>query len=131
VFWRDTALHSLNLDLRAGEELFFVDIGDTTVIPQLMSIGDLIQFRIPLADGTKQWIGPFRLVSMDARINNDGNREDEPVEAITVAYKQSESGDPDLKLLEEFCDRQVMEDAKLLGVRVQTSASIQRTSLKP
>ena len=125
LFYRDTTIRGLSIDRRGDEELYFVDISDVAVVPRLLQIGDYISFRVPPARiATKadpDWIGPFRIVSVGTSINNDGEVEKEVPSTVTVAYARGNDPvlDQEIDDLERFCDRQSLEEARLLSVRVK------------
>ncbi|MDC0936629.1 SAF domain-containing protein [Pirellulales bacterium] len=128
LFFRDTTIRGLPIDRRAGEELFFVDISDVAVVPRLMRIGYYVWFRVPedpsIANSTTNWTGPFRIVSVDSVISNHGEVERRRPQTVTVAYKTGESPKQDQQIaaLERFSDRQQLEGASLLSIRVEPTA---------
>lgn len=127
LFFRDTTIRGLPLDRRDGEELFFVDISNVPVVPRLVRVGYYIWFRIPSdrgEGGDPLWAGPFRIVSVDSVIASDEQHATRQPEAVTVAYRRGESVPHDRQIdqLERFCDRQRLEKASLLSVRVRPTA---------
>ncbi len=128
LFYRDTPIEGLFVDRREGEELFFVDVSDVALVPRLMRIGYYIWFRVP-AKASKlptspEWVGPFRIVSVGSLISNDGEVEKRTPATVTVAYKMGAGVEQDrqIRKLEYFCDRQRLEETRLLSVRVRPTA---------
>ena len=122
VLWRDLPLRSNKPDVRPGEDLLFVKVGDAATVPQMLSIGRKIHFRVSTRQGSGQWVGPFRIVSVDARIDDDARAARAAPETITVAYPKNPATQTErdaIALLEDFCDRQTLESAQLLAVRVE------------
>jgi hypothetical protein len=124
IFFADTDLGGEWLALDPSEELFPVEIGEVAVDPGLLRIGNRIRFRVPPLSGEDgpQWIGPFRIVAVGSKINN--NFSDDKSRSFSsgrlevgIAYNLQRDGDQ-LKRLEAFCDQQRRGEAQVLGVRI-------------
>lgn len=122
VFFADTDLGGAWFDLQSTEELFPVSLDQVSVDPQLLRIGNLIRLRVPAVSGESDppWIGPFRIVAVGAKINNnfspDQTRSGGSLN-VGIAYDLKQNGVA-LKRLEQFCDLQRKGEATLLGVRI-------------
>lgn len=123
VFFADTDLGGQWLALDASEELFPVSLDDVAVDPDLLRIGNEIRFRVSQVSGEDgpQWVGPFRIVVVGSKINNNFSSERSRASsgslAIGIAYNMERDGEQ-LRRLELFCDQQADGVAKLLGVRI-------------
>lgn len=123
VFFADTDLGGQWLALDASEELFPVALDNIDVDPDLLRIGNDIRFRVPPIAGEDgpQWVGPFRIVVVGDKINNNFSQERSSASssalAIGIAYNLKRDSEQ-LHRLEQFCDQQSEGLAKLLGVRI-------------
>ncbi len=123
VFFADTDLGGQWLALDASEELFPVPLDNVDVDPNLLRIGNDIRFRVPPIAGEDgpQWVGPFRIVVVGDKINNNFSEESSNASngtlAIGIAYNMKRDSEQ-LRRLELFCDQQAEGTAKLLGVRI-------------
>lgn len=127
VFFADTDNEGGWLDLKDGEKLFPVNIGDLEFDSTLVKIGNNIQFRIriqkkdSLDEEDPKWIGPYRVVAVGSRSRNDedgeGRSRQSNAQSIGIAHNMS---DPKMRAslaeLEAFCDKQRKGEAQMLGV---------------
>ena len=131
VLWRDIGAKGPVLDLRSGEDAMLISLDGVTPDAGLLKIGNFVSLRIPVslesgnsrsAENEPTWVGPFRLVSIGAIVTNDdlNERSGGDATSISVAIKQTRNAaeEQNAKLLELFCDRQRLSDAKLLGVKL-------------
>ncbi|MGE0755658.1 MAG: hypothetical protein AB7F89_00070 [Pirellulaceae bacterium] len=123
VFFADTDLGGKWLDLQPNEELYPVSLDQVAVDPELLRIGNQIRFRVPPIAGENEppWIGPFRIVAVGSKINNNFS-EDRSIGSagslsVGIAYDATRN-QVSLARLEAFCDLQRRGEATLLGVRI-------------
>jgi hypothetical protein len=127
VFFADTDTVGDWLDLKDGEKLFPVNIGDLEFDPTLVKIGNYIQFRISSEEGAEsKWIGPYRVVAVGSKSRNDeegeGRSRQSNAQSIGIAYNMSDPKMRDsLRELEAFCDaqRKGNRTALMLGVLLE------------
>ena len=120
IFYRDTeGLVGELYDFRKDDQAALpVSLRDITTPPK-MRVGDYVELKIPAPrnspDESPQWIGPFRLVSVNNEIVQNAEVRDS--NRISVAYdlKNSEM----LDKLEEFIDRSRTEDnVRLINIKL-------------
>ncbi len=124
IFFADTDLGGEWLTLGPSEELFPVELGKLSVDPALLRIGNQIRFRVPPVSNEEgpQWVGPFRIVAVGSKINNNFSDEKSMSYVagkleVGIAYNMERDGEQ-LKRLEAFCDQQRRGEAEILGVRI-------------
>lgn len=117
VFFADTDNEGGWLDLKEGEKLFPVNIGDLEFDSTLVKIGNQISFRISFDEKSPKWIGPYRVVAVGSRSRNDedgeGRSRQSNAQSIGIAHNPT---DPKILELEAFCDKQRKGEAQMLGV---------------
>lgn len=123
IFFADTDLGGQWLTLDKSEELYPVELDEVSVDPQLLRIGNEIRFRVPAREGEKDppWVGPFRIVAVGSKINNNFSEERRSSSggtlSVGIAYNMERDKDQ-LSRLEAFCDEQRRGAAQMLGVRI-------------
>ena len=123
VFFADTDLGGQWLMLDTSEELYPVELDEVTVDPQLLRIGNEIRFRVPATsdETAPPWVGPFRIVAVGSKINNNFSEERRSSSggtlSIGIAYNLKRDKEQ-LMRLEAFCDEQRRGTAQMLGVRI-------------
>ncbi len=124
IFFSDTDLGGEWLALDPSEELFPLELDGVSVDSQLLRIGNEIRIRVPPSEGetSPPWLGPFRIVAVGAKINNNfSDRGNSSLGGgaiqIGIAYDLKRT-DNQLQRLEEFCDDQRLGKAQILGVRI-------------
>jgi hypothetical protein len=136
VFWRDSAEGNLQIRLEPDEEIMPVPLGRVETIPALLRIGGAISFRFKRTDGhdksEAEWIGPFRIVSVGNRFTDDkeGSPSSENLKLVSVAVKRrgTPGRDSIYDQLEEYCDLQSMEKAKLLRIKYHLPSARPQTA---
>jgi len=125
VFYADTDFEGDWLDLKDGEKLFPVNIGELEFDPTLLRIGNNIQFRVSnYKEAEPEWIGPYRVVAVGSKLRNDqdgerGSRQSS-AQSIGIAYNMAEPRMRDsLTKLESFCDAQRGGKAVMLSVLIE------------
>jgi len=125
IFFADTDFEGDWLDLKDGEKLFPVNIGELEFDPTLLRIGNYIQFRVSLYKNAEpEWIGPYRVVAVGSKLRNDQDgptsSRQSSAQSIGIAYnKENPSMGDSLTKLELFCDAQRAGNAVMLSVLIE------------
>ncbi len=134
IFLRDIQPHGAELDLRDGEVVVLVSMAGKEPDYAALRIGMEIRLRFALvadqATGTKafgpDWVGPFRIVTLGDMTTNatQGGKPRGTINVIGVAVRRTKDSndDPKFKLLDQFCDQQSANKAKLLGFEILQSS---------
>ncbi len=115
LLWDDAPIRGPRYDLREGETAVFLDLSQSPV--SSIAVGESISFRFVTdeSDETIEWVGPFRVVTVDEK-RVPGERIDRAGE-ISVAVPESDTTDARFAKLQAFIDRQIKGESPPLQVR--------------